>query len=477
MTRTVSTPDTPTSEVPDRKARVTAEVVNRARALAFADLPESVVSRAQHCVLDWLGVAIAGADAPATAIVRAEAIEEGGTGVATLVGTGQRVTRSQAALVNGTASHALDYDDVSSAMGGHPSVPVLPALLALAEETDLSGAAFLTTFVAGFETECRIGRLMAPEHYARGFHATGTVGTFGASAACAHAAGLTEDQWRNALGIAGTQAAGLKSMFGTMCKPFHAGRAAQNGLAGAVLAARGFTAHPDVLDVAQGFASTQTTSANPERALALGPDEFDLRDVLFKFHAACFFTHSSIEGLLQLREKHGFTADDVVGVELRVPPGHLAACNIPEPTTPLEGKFSLRFTSALALVRGDVSERAFTPEALVESDLLRLRDRVTVIAEYGGDNAHVTTVIVELADGDRVRASVDMSRPTPDEELDCEWQRLTTKFISLVAPVLGRERALELIALVATLPDQPTVRPLATLSAPPHGESEEVRTR
>lgn len=443
---------------------VTAQVVRRSMALRFEALPAAVARRAQHCVLDWLGVTIAGASAPATTILREEALAEGGTGRATLIGTGERVTRRQAALVNGTGSHVLDYDDVSAAMGGHPSVPVLPALLALAEDADLSGPALLTAFVAGFEAECRVGRLMAPEHYARGFHATGTVGTFGAAAACAHALGLGEDPWRMALGIAGTQAAGLKAMFGTMCKPLHAGKAAVNGLDAAVLAARGFTANPAVLDVPQGFAATQTISADPARALELGIDEFDLPHVLFKFHAACFFTHSSIEGLLALDEEHHFGADDVASVELRVPPGHLAACNILEPKTPLEGKFSLRFTSALALGRGDVSERAFTWAALSEPDLVSLRDRVSVTADE--HRTQVTEVIVRLVDGRTLNAAVDVSHAVPDDQLEREWERLRAKFLVLVSPVLGDARAHELVDAVAGLPKASSVRRLTSLAVP-----------
>lgn len=462
MTSTMNPPVTDGG--PRASARVTAEVARRGRALRFDALPPAVLRRAQHCVLDWLGVTIAGASAPATSILRAEAMTEGGTGVATLVGTGDRVTRSQAALVNGTASHVLDYDDVSAAMGGHPSVPVLPALLAVAEDSDLSGSDFLTAFVAGFETECRVGRLVAPDHYVRGFHATGTVGTFGAAAAVAHALGLDEDQWRTALGIAGTQAAGLKSMFGTMCKPLHAGKAALNGLTAAVLAARGFTANPDVLDDPQGFAGTQTTSADPVRALQLQADEFDLPDVIFKFHAACFFTHSSIEGLLQLREQHGLGPDDVASVELRVPPGHLAACNIREPATPLEGKFSLRFTSALALGPGDVSERAFTPQAMVDPQLVALRDRVSVVPE--DDRFSVTGVTVRLHDGRRLEAAVDVSTAVPEGELDREWARLRAKFLALASPVLGDERAQELVTSVEGLPAAASVRPLAALTVP-----------
>lgn len=448
---------------------VTAEVTRRAAVLRFEDLPPDVVAVAKHCVLDWFGVALAGAAEPVTRILRDQALSEGGAHQAVLVGSGQRVSRSQAALLNGTASHALDFDDVSSAMGGHPSVPVLPALLAVAEGLDLDGKSFLTAFVAGFEAECQVGRLMAPEHYSRGFHATGTVGTFGAAAACAAALDLTDDQWQMAFGIAGTQAAGLKSMFGTMCKPFHAGKAALNGLSAALLAQQGFTSHPEVLDVAQGFPATQTATPNPERALELQPGEFDLRDVLFKFHAACYFTHSSIEGLMRLRETHDLQPEQVAEVELRVPPQHLAACNIPEPVTPLEGKFSLRFTSALALSGAQTSDRAFTTQSVRDPALVSLRDRVRVTPDPAQKNSHASQVRVTLATGDVLTDSVDMSIPTPAAALPRQWERLVAKFHGLADPVLGPERAAALRAAIEDLDTHPSCAALAALAAPDQG--------
>src|SRR5512139_3270628 len=222
---------------------ITRSIAASARSIRYEALPEDVVFLARQCVIDWFGVALAGADEPLTRILRAEAAEEGGNPRATLIGSGQRTSTQQAALVNGAASHALDFDDVSMMMSGHPSVPVIPALLALAEERGASGEPFIAAFVAGFEVACRIGALMMPGHYSAGWHATGTLGTFGAAAACANLLQLDEDRWLHALGIAGAQAAGLKSMFGTMCKPLHAGKAAANGLLAAKLAERGFTSN------------------------------------------------------------------------------------------------------------------------------------------------------------------------------------------------------------------------------------------
>lgn len=440
---------------------VTAFIADRSRAYRFDQLPPDVVQLAKHCLLDWVGVAVAGSAEPVTALVRAEVLEEGGRPRATLLGTGERVNLAQAALVNGTASHALDFDDVSEAMGGHPSVVVFPGLLALAEDAEIDGRSFLTAFVAGYEAGCRVGRLVAPSHYDAGWHATGTVGTFSAAAAAAWALSLDEDQWHMALGIAGTQAAGLKSMFGTMCKPLHAGKATANGLLAARLAQRGVTAHPEVLDVAQGFAATQSTSIDPDRAIDLGADHYDLRDNLFKFHAACYFTHSSIDALADLVATQGLGPDRVANVELYVPPGHLAACNIPEPVTPLEAKFSLRFTAAQALAGTGTGRSAYSEAAVRDPQLVSLRDRVTVTPDASIEGPFRSRVVVTTTDGHVLRAAGDVSLSAPADQLDAQWDRLVAKFGDLAGPVLGDAAVEQIVSAIRNLEQLPSMAPLA----------------
>jgi 2-methylcitrate dehydratase PrpD len=415
---------------------LTAHFTERSRALKFDDLPPDVIERAKQCLLDWLGVTLAGSGQPLTDILRGEVREQGGNEQATLIGTGGLVSTQQAALVNGTASHALDFDDVHSMMSGHPTVPIVPAALALAEAERLSGAAFVTAFVAGFEVECRLGAVMSG-HYQTGWHATGTLGTFGAAVASAHLLGLDEGQWRYAMGIAGTQAAGLKSMFGTMCKPFHAGRAAANGLLAASLAARGFTSNPDVLEAEQGFGATQATTFRPELAMS-NRDEFVIRDVLFKHHAACFGTHAAINAMLNLQEREHLNLKDVESIQVRVPTGALTMCNIQTPTTALEAKFSLRFTTALAISNSDTTETGFTDAVTADPRLVALRDRVAVVGEdkLGGGASEVT---VRLQSGESHVSRADVNEP--ERNLDREWERLTAKYYSLAVPLLGQGRA------------------------------------
>ena len=206
---------------------------------------------AKHAILDWFGVTLAGATDPLVGILAEDALDSGEAGASRLVGRSEKVSPSFAAMINGAASHALDYDDVNKRLHGHPTVPVVPAVLALAEQKGLSGKDVVEAFIVGYEIECLIGEMMGMSHYDHGWHATATVGTFGAAAGCARMLGLDSEKSAMALGIAATQAAGLKSMFGTMCKPLHAGKAAMNGLMAARWAARGFTSRADALDLLQ----------------------------------------------------------------------------------------------------------------------------------------------------------------------------------------------------------------------------------
>ena len=336
---------------PTADAAVTLEIARRAAELSYDRLPPEIRLLARQCLLDWLAVTLAGAGEELSRILREEAAEQGGNEMATLIGDTRKAPTQQAALVNGAASHALDYDDVNMAMGGHPTVPIVPALLALAEARGADGRQFITAFVAGYETLCRVGALVAPGHYAQGFHATATVGSFGAAAACAHLLGLDAEATAVALGIAGTQAAGLKAMFGTMCKPLHAGKAAQNGLIAASLAARGFTSRADVLECPQGFARTSSPDFRVEAALANPPGGWHLRRNLFKYHAACYLTHAPIECAREIRGRLAGEPDAVAEAVLRVDAGASKVCHISRLT--YEACVSNRFGQPADLRRND----------------------------------------------------------------------------------------------------------------------------
>ncbi|MGE0625370.1 MAG: MmgE/PrpD family protein [Pseudomonadales bacterium] len=420
----------------------------RIASAGYASLPDSARAVAKQALMDFIGVTLAGMNEPLSRILREEAAAEGGNPQATILGTRERASTVQAALINGAAGHAHDYDDVHNAMSGHPTVPVAPAVLALGQHLNATGEAVIAAFAAGVDTECILGRYAGPAHYAQGWHNTGTLGTFGAAAASASLLGLDADRTDQALGIAGTRAAGLKSQFGTMCKPLHAGHAAATGLQSANLAARGFSSCPDILEAAQGFMDTQAESASLERFEQAMTVPSYTQDICFKYHAACYLTHSAIEATRALATSNRFRPGDITGIDVHVDKGHLRVCNIPEPQTGLEAKFSLRLTTAMALTGLDTASITLFDDALTtDPELVRYRDLVTVHAHETSRSE--TVVSIRTADGRSFEEAVNVAIPMRD--LDAQWAKLEAKFMTLTAPHLGADRARRTVELLRTL--------------------------
>ena len=422
--------------------QATRQLAERIAGTDHQSIPPEARTVAKQALMDFIGVTVAGAREPLAEILAERIAGDGGHPQAVLIGRPNRASVRQAAWFNGSAGHAHDYDDVHLAMTGHSTVPVAPVVLALAEHRGRTGAEAVAAFCAGVDTECILGRYAGTGHYSAGWHATATLGSFGAAAAACALNELDAATTAAALGIAGTRAAGLKSQFGTMCKPLHAGEAAANGVEAADLAARGFTSRLDILETDQGFMATQSPTSDLRRfARALGQPAYT-HDICFKYHAACYLTHSSIEASRQLRESNGFELDDIAEVEIRVDPGHFKVCNIQEPATGLEAKFSLRFTAAMALAGLETAGiGAFTDELTTDGRLVALRDRVQV-------RAHDTPTpdsIVTIRTGDGAEYTKACNVAIPMTDLDAQWHRLEAKFETLVEPSLGANAAAGLI--------------------------------
>ena len=438
-------------------------LASKAAGLDYDNLPPPARELVRQCVLDYLGVAVAGASDGLVRLLLDEMNEAGGAPKASVIGHELRLPALSAALVNGAAAHALDYDDVNMAMPGHPSVAILPALLALAELRHSSGHAVATAFVAGYETTCRIGAALQPGHYNLGFHSTGTIGSFGAAAACARLLGLDAETTAIALGIAGTQAAGLKSQFGTMCKPFHAGKAAQCGLLAARLAARGFSSRTDIVECVQGFALTHGPDFAPAAALAEPEGGLHHFANLFKYHAACYLTHAPIECARRLREDHRLEPDAIAGITLRLDASCERVCNIPAPSDGLQSKFSLRQTVAMALAGVDTASLgAYSAENARDPRLVGLRERVVLDWQDSWPQT-LSELELELTDGRRPMARHDAGIPAGD--IADQGRRLAAKFDSLVEPVLGPSRTRELRETIAGLDSLADIGTLARLAA------------
>lgn len=446
-----------------QSAELTRALAQRASAVTYDALPEAVRALARQCVLDYYGVALAGADDPLVAILLEELAEAGGAAQASVIGHKQRLPALSAALINAAIGHALDYDDVNLAMPGHPSVAILPGLLALAEARQSPGSEVIAAFVAGYETACRIGMALRPGHYDRGFHATGTVGAFGAAAACAHLLGLDAEATARALGIAGTQAGGLKSQFGTMCKPFHAGKASHNGLLAARLAARGFSSRPDLVECEQGFALTHGSDFDAGAALAEPKSGFHIFANLFKYHAACYLTHGPIECAREIRERHGVKPEEVARMTLSLDRSTDRVCNIPAPTDGLEAKFSLRQTVAMALSGVDTASLgAYSQKTATDPALVQLREKLALDFHEGWPQAK-GELQVTLTDGRVLKASHDAGIPSSD--IANQRERLIAKFDALAEPALGAARAHELRAAILDLDRLAEIGAIARLAA------------
>jgi 2-methylcitrate dehydratase PrpD len=435
----------------------TARLAARVASADYGAIPENAIEASKQALLDFIGVTVAGMEEPLARILREDAADQGGNPQATIIATGERTSVQQAALINGSAGHAHDYDDVLMAMSGHPTVPVAPVVLALAEHHGLSGADVIKAFCTGVDAESIISRFAGSSHYEQGWHSTGTLGSFGAAAAAAVLMGLDDQQTARALGIAGTQAAGLKSQFGTMCKPLHAGHAAATGTQAAALAARGFTSRENILEVEQGFIDTQSNSADEkkfERALS---QPAYTQDICFKYHAACYMTHSAIEATANLCERNAFDPNQITGVTVQVDPGHFRVCNIQEPASGLEAKFSLRFTVAMTLAGVDTSSiDIFTDDLTQDPQLVKFRDLVSVVAHESPNPE--TIVTVHTAEGETHSEAFNVAIPMTD--LDQQWVKLERKFRALVIPRLGAERTNELVDLCHRLDEMDDLAPL-----------------
>lgn len=412
-------------------SELTDRLWNRFGSLTFDDLPDDVRTVAGQCVLDWFGCAVAGSREPLSAILRDEFASAEGD--CSLVGSEARAGLLRAAMVNGAAGHALDFDDTSQVMGGHATVPLLPAVLALAETQGRSGADVLTAYVVGMEVQSHIGTSIGGEHYGKGWHTTSTIGVYGAAAASSWLLGLDHVAFGAAMGVAASNASGLKANFGTMTKPLHPGQAAERGLLAARLAARGYTANSEAIDGNQGFAQAAGNGALDQERMSRLDGSWATPRTLFKHHAACHLTHAGIEATTSLLEG-GLAPENIEGITMTVNPSILDVCGIREPKTGLEAKFSLRGTQSLLVHGVDTAAVETFEDGPINRDDVQAFISSVVVETDDSLHSMATNVAVKTATG-VLEASADVSRPASD--FDAQGAKLRAKFDALVDPVLG----------------------------------------
>lgn len=369
----------------------------------------------QLCLFDWAVCALAGQDEPVAGILAMECDAEGECSV---VGGGKTVPTA-AALINGAAGHALDYDDTHFGHIGHTSAVIMPAVLALAEEEEAELADVLDAALIGSEVAVRVGMWLGRDHYQIGFHQTATSGAIGAAMACARLAGLSPSQTRHALGLAATGASGLKGQFGTMGKPLNAGLAARCGLEAAIWARAGMTSDPEGLSGAHGLGATHHGAGDMS---AFDSAAWRIADISHKFHACCHGLHAMLEALRD--PPAGVTA-----VTVHTHPCWLTVCNKPAPSTGLEAKFSYALTAAMALSGKNTADiRAFTDATAKDAKLRKLRDTVTVV---GDDTLSETQARVVLTGGSDPERYADLAQPMSLEDRE---DRLLDKARTVVGP-------------------------------------------
>jgi len=408
-----------------------------------AKIPEPVRAIAVRSLVNWAGCALGGARHPALLNAMQAMRPFIGAPQASVIGRSDRVDALNAALFNGISSHVLDFDDTHMATLVHPSGPVLSALLALAEYQPIDGNTFVEAIAFGIEVECRIALGVCPAHYDIGWHVTGTVGGFGAAAAVGRALKLDTKQMAWALGIAATQAAGLREVFGTMCKSLHPGRAAQSGLSAALMAQSGFTSSLRAIEAPRGFAKVLSTEQHLEKTTeGLGTVWHTLENS-FKPYACGLVIHPIIDGCLTLRQQHQFSSDDVKQIDLKVHPLVLELTGKSAPTTGLEGKFSVQHSAAIVTHEGKSQARQYSDAAVQIPAVNTLRAKVQVAIEPGlrVDEAKVT---MTLQDGrvlhhHVIHALGSIERPMSDEQVDA-------KFMDLASNVMTPEQAMQALA-------------------------------
>ena len=440
---------------------LTREVARWVAGMSIDEAPPAVLAAARFAIIDTVAVTLAGVSEPVARIVADAVAEEGAAPVADRIGARLRTSMEGAAFVNGVSGHALDYDDVNRSAIGHPSVVILPAALAAAQGAGASGRRLVEAYVAGVEVMTKLGRAMGNAHYRTGWHATSTLGTLGAAMAAGKVFRLAPEALEHALAIAASEASGSRQNFGTMTKPFHPGHAARCGVSAARLAGKGMTGDTTILEAPLGyfaiFGYGEAETAGVAAALG-NPYDVVSPGMNVKRYPCCYATHRAADAVLDLVREYELRPGDVESAEVVVPPGGLAAVTRNRPRTGLEGKFSLPYVVAAAVLDGRVVLDTFTDEMVQRPDAQALLRAVrpvedpSIPVEFNAIEEGYVTVKIHRRGGAPLERRVDYPRGAPQNPLSRE--ELYEKFRDCARSVLPRaqsERALALLASLETL--------------------------
>ena len=426
----------------------------------YENLPKEAINIAKQCFLDCIGVSLAGCVQPIAKIMESYLKDVGGTPQSSIIGLGIKTSSTNAAFANGTIGHALDYDDMIFPVIGHPTVPILPAVLALGESTGATGKDVLLAFILGFEVFCKVGAATSPSHWYKGFHATATIGTYGAVAAASKLLKLEEEQMMNAFGIAGSEASGLKQNLGTMTKPFHAGHAAEGGVKAALLAKKGFTAAKDVLEGRFGFAKLMADGYDFGVLDKLG-DQWDIVNPapFFKPYPSCGGTHAAMNAMLSLIKEYDIKPDEVERIDAGMNPGGVEELIYTEPKNALQAKFSMQFCLAIILLERKGGLAQFTDAKVRDPKTVKLMKRINLYVAPElteslplGWVDKTASVKVKMKDGREYRKTADIRHLT--------WDELKSKYEECASLALPENKLRGSIDVIMNLEKVKSLNPL-----------------
>jgi len=427
-------------EVPDMTRKLMQFVVNTKN----DDIPAEYYEHVKVIILDTIGVALAGRNEPLVQKLMTYTDAQGGNKQCNVWGYDVKKSASQAALINGSTCHALDFDDSSVLFWGHPSASMLPSLFVLGELEKANGRDLMASYLLGLKVAYVVSDSVGEEMYKGGFHCTSSLGIIASAASCTRLLGLNEEQSLNAFATATTQAFGLKRSFGTMCKPFHAGRAAEGAVVAALLGRDGFTGAHDILEGPNGLFQAFGGQADSYSMGTLGRT-WAVDTVVQKFYAACQWTHSPIAGSLEIKEKYGVKAKDIKSIDVITSEIAKTSAGLVIPKSGLEGKFSIPYCVANALVTGEYGLKGYTDEAVKNPKVLELLKKTSVVSHPKAEKTQAR-VTITTKDGKKYVKDFDVfaSYPTLEEKK----APATEKFFDNAAPVVGEKKAKQIKKMV-----------------------------
>ena len=451
---------------------LTQEVAHFVARTRYRDIPKEVVQLARGFILDGLGVALAGSTDECSRIVQTQVRQMNGKGESSIVGTALTAPAAKAALANGVAGHAMDYDDTQlstskEAVYGlltHPTTPVLAAVLAIGEKEKISGEHFVLAYLLGVEVECRIADAINPRHYQDGFHSTATMGGIGAAMAVGKILRLNERKLIQTLGIAASMASGLRENFGTMTKPLHAGRAAENGVSAALLARDGFTAAANILEARRGFFNAMAGGCDESKITGRLGSPFFMKEpgISIKPYPSGSLSHPAQDLILDLVKQHDLSAGEIDHVEVGTNSNVPNALIYPMPKTALEGKFSIPFCMAIAILERKAGIAQFQDRKVRAKKVVELMKRVTLcvddeLEKLGYDQVR-SRIRIRLNHGRVIEGRYDVARGHPEKPMS--WEELGDKFRDCAGLVLADKDAETVIQSVARIEKMKSLSPL-----------------